>query len=193
MKPTYENSWNCRTTSPSQIRKIIAPLLWHLLTSFGVKTIAILEALAAANAAVGIIKQAAANGREGVGLIAAVGKFINAEEEVKEKIRKKKASPITAITGASEESWAEFQAQETLREQRAELISYMRLYCRAGTYDRFLQWEAEARRQRAAARKAAEQKRQETIEALQLAGGAVIALSGIVSAIFFLGRHLGKW
>lgn len=157
------------------------------------KTIAILEALAAANAAVGIIKQAAANGREGVGLIAAVGKFISAEEEVKEKIRKKKASPITAITGASEESWAEFQAQETLREQRAELISYMRLMCKPGTYDRFLQWEAEARRQRQAARKAAEQKRQEQIEALQYAAAGVIALSGVVSAFYFLGKYLGKW
>lgn len=157
------------------------------------KTIAILEALAAANAAVGIIKQAAANGREGVGLIAAVGKFISAEEEVKEKIRKKKASPITSITGASEESWAEFQAQETLREQRAELISYMRLMCKPGTYERFLKWEAEARKQRQAARKAAEQKRQELIETLQYAAVGVIGIAGVVTAFYFLGRHLGKW
>jgi len=133
------------------------------------------------------------NGKEGAGVIAAVGKFIGAEEEVKESIRKKKNNPILALTGSTEDQWKEFEAQERLREQRQELVSYMRLYCRAGTYDRFVQWENEARKQRQAARKAAEQRRAEVIEAIQLAVGIGIACVVVVVGFYFIGRYMGRW
>ena len=90
-----------------------------------------------------------------------MGKFIGAEEDAKEAVRKKKANPILALTGSTEEQWKEFEALERMKEQREELISYMRLVCRPGTYDRFIQWEIDARKQRQAARKAAEQRRAE--------------------------------
>jgi type VI protein secretion system component VasF len=82
---------------------------------------------------------------------------------------------------------------ERLREQRQELVSYMRLYCRAGTYDRFVQWENEARKQRQAARKAAEQRRAEVIEAIQLAVGIGFACIVVVVGFYFIGRYMGRW
>ena len=153
----------------------------------------ILESIAAANAAYSVIKTACANGREGVGVIAAVGKFIGAEEDIKEGIRKKKNNPILALTGSTEDQWAEFEAQEKLKEQREELISYMRLVCRPGTYDRFVIWENEARKQRQAARKAAEQRRAEIIEALQLAVGIGFACIATAAGFYFLGKYMGRW
>ena len=45
---------------------------------------AILESIAAANAAYSVIKTALGNGKETAGLIGAVGKFLSAEEDVKE-------------------------------------------------------------------------------------------------------------
>lgn len=78
---------------------------------------AILESIAAANAAYGIIKTALGNGKETAGLISAVGKFLSAEEDVKEAIQKKKNSPITAITGSSEGDWEEFNHLEMLRQK----------------------------------------------------------------------------
>tara|TARA_A100000164_G_scaffold233237_1_gene207017 strand:- start:49 stop:291 length:243 start_codon:yes stop_codon:yes gene_type:complete len=80
-----------------------------------------------------------------------------------------------------------------MREQREELISYMRLVCRPGTYQRFIEWEVEARKQRQAARKAAEQRRAEIIEAIQLAIGLGLACVVIAAGFWVLGRYLGRW
>lgn len=154
---------------------------------------AILESIAAANAAYSVIKTALGNGKETAGLISAVGKFLSAEEDVKEAINKKKASPITMITGSSEGDWEEFQHLENLRQKRQELESYCRLYAPPGTWDRWQQWQAEARKQRQAAKKAAEKAREERMEALATLVGILMAVGTIVTAVYFLGRYLERW
>lgn len=154
---------------------------------------AILESIAAANAAYSVIKTALGNGRETAGLISAVGKFLSAEEDIKDAINKKKASPITMITGSSEGDWEEFQHLENLRQKRQELESYCRLYAPPGTWDRWQQWQAEARKQRQAAKKAAEKAREERMEVLATIVGVLMAVGTIVTAVYFLGRYLGRW
>ena len=69
----------------------------------------------------------------------------------------------------------------------------MRLICRPGTYKRFVEWENEARKQRQAARKAAEQRREEVIEAIQLTIGIGIACIVVVAGFYFLGKYMGRW
>jgi len=154
---------------------------------------AILESIAAANAAYSVIKTALGNGKETAGLIGAVGKFLSAEEDIKEAINKKKSSPITMITGSSEGDWEEFQHLEMLRQKRAELESYCRLYAPAGTWDRWQQWQAEARKQRQAAKKAAEKAREERNELLATITGILMAVGTIVTAVYFLGVYLERW
>jgi len=154
---------------------------------------AILESIAAANAAYSVIKTALGNGKETAGLISAVGKFLSAEEDIKEAINKKKSSPITMITGSSEGDWEELQHLEMLRQKRAELESYCRLYAPAGTWDRWQQWQAEARKQRQAAKKAAEKAREERMELLATLVGILMAVGTIVTALYFLGRYLERW
>jgi len=153
----------------------------------------ILESIAAASAAYEVIKTAINQGREGAGLIGAVGKFLSAEEDIKEAVQKKKNSPLTAITGGEEGDWEEFQALEQIREQRKELESYIRLYGQAGQWDRWVQWQAEARRQRAAAKKAAALRREEQIEQIQVATGIVLAITVVVVCVYYLGVYLEKW
>jgi hypothetical protein len=154
---------------------------------------AILESIAAANAAYSVIKTALGNGRETAGLIGAVGKFLSAEEDVKEAVQKKKNSPITAITGSSEGDWEEFQHLENLRQKRAELESYCRLYAPPGTWDRWQQWQMEARKQRQAAKKAAQLAHEKNMEQIQIAAGVLLAITGVVLAIYYLGVYMGKW
>ena len=154
---------------------------------------AILESVMAANAAYSVIRQALSNGKETAGLIGAVGKFLSAEEDVKEAINKKKSSPITMITGSSEGDWEEFQHLEKLREKRAELESYCRLYAPPGTWDRWQQWQVEARKQRQAARKAAEKAREERMELLATIAGIGMAVIIVVLCIYYLGVYMGKW
>ena len=84
----------------------------------------ILETIAAANAAYSVIRTCIQNGREGADLMASVGKFLTAEEDIKKAVQKKKNSPLTAITGGEEGDWEEFQALEDIREKRRELESY---------------------------------------------------------------------
>ena len=154
---------------------------------------AILESIAAANAAYSVIKTALGNGKETAGLIGAVGKFLSAEEDVKDAINRKKNSPITAITGSSEGDWEEFQHLENLRQKRAELESYCRLYAPPGTWDRWQQWQAEARKQRQAAKKAARLAQEKRMESIQITAGIVLAVTTIVVGIYYLGVYLDRW
>lgn len=154
---------------------------------------AILESIAAANAAYSVIKTALGNGKETAGLISAVGKFLSAEEDVRDAVNKKKNSPITAITGGSEGDWEEFQHLENLRQKRQELESYCRLYAPPGTWDRWQQWQAEARKQRQAAKKAAEKAREERMELVATSVGILLSVVTLITAVYYLGVYLERW
>ena len=154
---------------------------------------AILETIAAANAAYSVIRTCIANGRETADLMSNVGKFLTAEEELKEAVKKKKSSPLTAITGGAEGDWEEFQQLERIREQRKELESYIRLYGKPGQWDRWQQWQAEARKQRQAAKKAAIKKHEEFVEKLQIATIVVLTSTAVILGVYFLGKHLERW
>ena len=154
---------------------------------------AVLETIAAANAAYSVIKKCLENGREVKDMVGHVGKFLNAEDELKDAVKRKKSSPIAAITGGSEGDWEEFQALEKLKEQRAELESWCRLYGPPGTWDRWISWQAEARKARKAALRQLEKEREELIEALTLGLGALFAVTGIAALVYALGIYMDKW
>ena len=154
---------------------------------------AILETIMAANAAYAVIKECISNGRESANLMSSVGKFLNAEEELKEAVQKKKNNPLTAITGGAEGDWEEFQHLETIREQRKELESYIRLYGKPGQWDRWIAWQAEARKQRQAAKRAADKAREERLEQIQVATGIILAITSVVLGIYYLGVYMEKW
>ena len=154
---------------------------------------AILESIAAANAAYSVIKTALGNGKETAGVISSIGKFLAAEDDIKQAVQKKKNSPLTAITGGDEGDWEEFQALENIRQKRAELESYCRLYAPAGTWDRWIAWQNEARKQRQAARKAAQAAHEKKMEQIQIAAGIILAVTGVVLCIYYLGVYMGKW
>ena len=154
---------------------------------------AILETLAAANAAYSVIKTCIQNGKEGADLMSSVGKFLTAEDDIRQAVQKKKNSPITAITGGSEGDWEEFQALEKIREQRKELESFIRLYGKSGQWDRWILWQNEARKQRAAAKKAADKAREERLEQIQMATAIVLAITCAVLGIYYLGIYMEKW
>jgi len=153
----------------------------------------ILETIAAANAAYSVIRTCIQNGKEGADLMSSVGKFLTAEDDLKEAVQKKKNSPLTAITGGEEGDWEEFQALENIREKRKELESYIRLYGTPGQWDRWLQWQVEARKQRAAARRAAEKAREERNEMIAMVLAILVAVSTVIVGIWYLGVYLEKW
>ena len=153
----------------------------------------ILETIAAANAAYSVIKKCLENGREVKDMVGHVGKFLNAEDELKDAVRRKKNSPIAALTGGAEGDWEEFQALEKLKEQRAELESFCRLYAKPGTWDNWLLWQNEARKARKAAIKQKEKEREELIEMLMICLGCFFAVSGMAALVYAVGKYMGKW
>ena len=154
---------------------------------------AILESIAAATAAYKVIKGAIDSGREAAGLVGEVGKFLSAEEDIKKALQKKKNSPLTAIAGGEEGDWEEFQALEDLRDMRRQLESDIRLYGKPGQWDRWIQWQNEARKQRQAARKAAELAHAKRMEQMQIAAGIILAITVTVLGVYYLGVYLDRW
>jgi hypothetical protein len=154
---------------------------------------AVLETIMAANAAYGVIKKCLENGREVKDMVGHVGKFLSAEDELKEAVKRKKNSPITAITGGSEGDWEEFQALEKIQEQRRELESWCRLYALPGTWDKWQLYQNEARKARKAAQKQKEKEREEFVEMIMMCVGCFFAISGGAALIFALGRYMEKW
>ena len=154
---------------------------------------AVLETMAAANAAYSVIKTCLENGRQVKDMVGQVGRFLSAEEELKEAVKRKKSSPISAITGGSEGDWEEFQGLEDLKEKRRELESWCRLYGPPGTWDRWQQYQAEARKARRAAQKQKEKEREEMMEAMAWSLSGLAGIGGIGALIYFLGRYMEKW
>jgi len=155
--------------------------------------VAILETIAAANAAYSVIKKCLENGREVSGLVGQVGAFLTAEDELKEAVKRKKNSPISAITGGSEGDWEEFQALEDLQRKRKELESWCRLYGPPGTWDRWQQYQAEARKARRAAEKQRQKEREEMIETMTVIVCGFIAIGATGAAFYWLGKFMEKW
>ena len=154
---------------------------------------AVLETIMAANAAYGVIKTCLANGREVKGMVGHVGKFLNAEADLKDAVERKKKNPRTAITGGAEGDWEEFQALEDIKEKRRELESWCRLYGPPGTWDRWISWQAEARKARKAAQKQKEKEHEEMMETIMYSVSGLLALGGAGALIYFLGRYWEKW
>ena len=154
---------------------------------------AVLETIMAANAAYGVIRKCLENGREVQDMVSHVGKFLSAESDLKDAVERKKKNPITAITGGEEGDWEEFQALENIKEKRRELESWCRLYGPPGTWDRWVAWQAEARKARRAAQKQKEKEREEIMQAIAWSFSGMASLGGVGGAIWFIGRHMGKW
>jgi hypothetical protein len=154
---------------------------------------AILESIAAANAAYSVIRTALSNGKETANLMSSIGKFLSAEEDIKSAVERKKKNPLTAITGGEQGDWEEFQALEDIRQKRAELESWCRLYAPSGTWDRWVSYEAKVRTQRAEAKKAAMKAREKRNEQIAMAIAITVAFFTCIAGLYYVGEYMGKW
>jgi hypothetical protein len=154
---------------------------------------AILESIAAANAAYSVIRTALSNGKETASLMGSIGKFLSAEEDIKSAVERKKKNPLTAITGGEQGDWEEFQALEDIRAKRAELESWCRLMAPPGTWDRWVSYEAKVRTQRAEAKKVAMKAREQRNEQIAMALAITVAFFTCIAGLYYLGEYMGKW
>jgi len=122
-----------------------------------------LAELAAANAAYHVIKQAVTNGNELANYAKHISKWVGAEEDLQKKVDKQKNSVFNKILGKEGDDFEEFMALDKIKQQKSELVSYMRLYGRAGLYDDWVAYQAQARK----ARRDAIKQRQKEIDRIK--------------------------
>ena len=145
-----------------------------------------LAELAAFNAGFAVVKQVVANGRDLSEAMGAIGKMIGAKEELQRRGEKKKRSPLSLLGGKTENDFEEFMALEKIKEVEKELTSMMMLYGRAGLYEDWVRFQAEARKQRR--QKALEEKkRKEQMReyAAYIAAG-LIFIAGVVGLFMWV-------
>lgn len=148
-----------------------------------------LAELAAANAAFKIISQTVAHGKELAVAGKAINDFVFAKEELRRRGEKKKSGLFKRTQDTSE--FEEFMALEQIKKNEQELRSMMQLYGRAGLWNDWQKFQAEARKSRQVEEKLAAKKREELKEALGWTALIIVGLAA-VGGLFYWGMlHRG--
>tara|TARA_A100001035_G_scaffold280356_1_gene285862 strand:+ start:34629 stop:35099 length:471 start_codon:yes stop_codon:yes gene_type:complete len=153
-----------------------------------------LEILAAANAAFAVIKKTIENGKDIASCGAAISKFVQSEDKLQADLHKKKNSIWTTFLGKEDSDLEEFMALEQIRAKKEQLREYMQLYGRAGLYQDYLKFCAEARKQRKEnAEKIAKKKRELEDLLLKIFLYVLLAIfgSGLIFVVVFILRKKG--
>lgn len=145
-----------------------------------------LAELAAFNAGFAVVKQFVANGRDLSDAMGAIGKMVSAKEDLKARGEKKKKSVLSLLGGKTENDFEEFMALEKIKQVEAELATMMKLYGRAGLYDDWIRFQAEARKQRRQAAIDAKKKRDKMWEYAGYVLAAAIFVLGIVGMVVWV-------
>ena len=153
-----------------------------------------LEMLAAANAAYAVIKKTVENGREISAAGAAIQKFVNAEDQLRQDLHKRKNSIWTNFLGKEDNDLEEFMALEEIRRKQQMLAEFMQLYGRANLYTDYLQHCSDARKRRKEAAIAAK-KRKEKIQDIILKTILAIMITalcaGVVTVLALIAKKKG--
>ena len=153
-----------------------------------------LEMLVAANSAFAIIKQTIQNGRELTSVGSQIATLVGAEEQLKQDLHKKKNSIWTNFLGKTDNDLEEFMALEEIRVKNDQLREFMQLYGRAGLYNDYVSFCAEARKKRRQAKIDAEKRREKIKEiALKVILAILITalLSGVVTVLAIIAKKKG--
>jgi hypothetical protein len=108
----------------------------------------VLAELAAVNAAFSVVKQFVANGRELSDCFQQISTITNAKEDLKNRHQKKKNSVWSSLSGQTDDDIEEFMALEKIKQAEYELESMIKIYGRAGLWEDWIRFQAEARKRR---------------------------------------------
>ena len=145
----------------------------------------------ACNAAYGVIKQSIQNGKEIASVADKIGVVLDSEEKLKAMVDKDKNSIYNKFLGKAASDFEAFQKLEELKENRENLRSMCRLYGRPGSWDRFIQFESEARTARAEARKQAIKDHNERMEMLGYVVAALVCFGVLGGLGYFALKYKG--
>jgi len=138
-----------------------------------------LAELAAANAAFAVIKQCVSNGRELASAGKSITDYVCAKEELNRRVNKKKKP------GKSNTDLEEFMALEKIKVQEEQLRETMIWAGRAGLWDDWQKFQAEARKSRRVQEELARKKREEMQQYMAIMLGIVIFFGGLLAIVYW--------
>jgi hypothetical protein len=147
---------------------------------------ALIAELAAFNAGFAVVKQFVANGRDLSDAMGAIGKMVAAKEDLRARGEKKKKSVLSVLGGKTENDFEEFMALEKIKQVEKELESMMKLYGRAGLWDDWVRFQAEARKQRRQAILEEKRRREKMWEYTAIGLAAVFLIGGFIGLVFWV-------
>tara|TARA_R110000796_G_scaffold13040_1_gene42643 strand:+ start:59 stop:520 length:462 start_codon:yes stop_codon:yes gene_type:complete len=108
----------------------------------------VLAELAAFNAGFSVVKQVIANGGDLANAFGSIQKMVEAKEGLRARQKKNERSLFASLSQKKSNDFEEFMALDKIRETEKELYEYMKIFGRAGLYDDWMHFQAEARKRR---------------------------------------------
>ena len=142
-----------------------------------------LAELAAANAAFAVIKKAVQNGRELADCTKAIGSFVSAKEELRQKGEKRKKSLFSPST---EDDLEEFMALEKIHQHEEELKQFMIYAGRPGLWHDWQRFQAEARKRRIREKEELKKKREQMLEWIGIGVAALVVIAGVFFMVWWV-------
>ena len=144
-----------------------------------------LAELALINSAFATIKTTIAHSRDIASAANAISKFVNAEEDLRERANAKQNSIFTKLLGKDTNDFEEFMALEEVKVKREELREMMQLYGRANMYTDWIKFQTESRKKRQQLKEEQQEAFDNLIWNLSVAALVLVIVGGIGLVAYF--------
>ena len=156
---------------------------------------AVLETMAGINAAYAIIKSTIENGKELSSCAQAIGKFASGQKKLEQIHQQKSNSFWVKLAGTDASDLETFMHKEKVKRMENNLREYMQLYGRAGMWNDYQKYCAEARKDRARAIREKQLARKKLVDILAgiLLSILLVAFSAFIIFMGWLIYTEGSW
>lgn len=152
-----------------------------------------LEVLAVANSAFGIIKQTVMNGKDLASCLQQIGTFVGAEDRLRQEVERKRNSLWTRFLGKEDNELEEFMALEQIRTKQNELRELMQLYGRVNLYSDYIAYCAEVRKKNTSTERCKEKREEFKDLILKIILGILLtaAFCGVITLLVIIAKKKG--
>jgi len=144
-----------------------------------------LAELAIINTAISTIKETIVHGHDLAKAAGAIGKFVTAEEDIRERANAKKNSIFSQLLGKDTNDFEEFIHLEEINQKKEELREILQLYGRAGMYNDWVRFQTEARKKRLQVKEDQKKAFEALIRNVMIAILVIVVIGGLVAVAWF--------
>ena len=144
-----------------------------------------LAELAIINGAIATIKTTIAHGHDLSKAAKSIGKFVTAEEDIRERANAKKNSMFSKLLGKDTGDFEEFMHLEEISQKREELREILQLYGRPGMYNDWVKYQSEARKKRQEAKEEQKKALERLVRNIMISILVIVIVSGLLGIAWF--------